>query len=60
LGEGCLVGAGALVTGKTNAPAGSVLLGSPAKIVKELTQEQMQQQKQDAMHYVGLAKTNIG
>lgn len=60
LGEGCLVGAGALVTGKTNAPAGSVLLGSPAKIVKELTQEQMQQQKQDAMHYVTLAKRNIG
>ena len=60
LGEGCLVGAGALVTGKTNAPAGSVLLGSPAKIVKELTQEQMLRQKQDAMHYVELAQTTIG
>lgn len=59
LGEGCLVGAGALVTGKTNAPAGSVLLGSPAKIVKELTPEQIQQQKQDALHYVELAKKNI-
>lgn len=59
LGEGCLVGAGALVTGKTNAPAGSVLLGSPAKIVKELTPEQIQQQKQDAMHYVTLAKTTL-
>lgn len=59
LGEGCLVGAGALVTGKTNAPAGSVLLGSPAKIVKELTPEQMQQQKQDAMHYVELAQKTL-
>lgn len=59
LGAGCLVGAGALVTGKTHAPAGSVLLGSPAKIVKELTQEQMQQQKQDAMHYVELAKKHL-
>ena len=59
LGAGCLVGAGALVTGKTNAPAGSVLLGSPAKIVKELTQEQMQQQKQDAIHYVELAKKHL-
>ena len=59
LGEGCLVGAGAVVTGKTNAPAGSVLLGSPAKIVKELTAEQMQQQKQDAMHYVELAQKNL-
>ncbi len=60
LGEGCLVGAGALVTGKTNAPSGSVLLGSPAKIVKELTPEQIVSQKQDAMHYVTLAKENIG
>ena len=59
LGEGCLVGAGALVTGKTNAPAGSVLLGSPAKIVKELTQQQMLQQKQDALHYVELARNTI-
>lgn len=60
LGEGCLVGAGALVTGKTNSPAGSVLLGSPAKVVKALTPEQIQQQKQDAIHYVSLAKQNLG
>ena len=59
LGEGCLVGAGALVTGKTDAPAGSVLLGSPAKIVKTLTPEQMAAQRQDAMHYVELAKTTL-
>ena len=59
LGAGCLVGAGAVVTGKTNAPAGSVLLGSPAKTVKELTAEQMQQQKKDALHYVELAQKNL-
>ena len=59
LGEGCLVGAGALVTGKTNAPAGSVLLGSPAKIEKELTPEQISAQKQDAMHYVELARKHL-
>ena len=59
LGEGCLVGAGALVTGKTNAPAGSVLLGNPAKIVKELTPEQMAEQKASAIHYVQLAKAAL-
>lgn len=59
LEEGCLVGAGALVTGKTVAPAGSVLLGSPAKIVKTLTLEQMEAQKQDAMHYVELAQKSL-
>ena len=59
LGEGCLVGAGALVTGKTNAPAGSVLLGSPAKIAKELTPEHISAQKQDAIHYVELARKHL-
>ena len=59
LADACLVGAGAVVTGKTNAPAGSVLLGSPAKIVKELTPEQMQKQKQDAAHYVELAQKTL-
>ena len=59
LGDGCLVGAGAVVTGKTKAPAGSVLLGSPAKIAKTLTPEQMQQQYQDAEHYVELAKKTL-
>ena len=56
LEDHCLVGAGAVVTGKTHAPAGSVLLGSPAKIVKTLTPEAMLQQEQDAAHYVQQAK----
>ncbi|MBQ8758036.1 MAG: gamma carbonic anhydrase family protein [Oscillospiraceae bacterium] len=57
LEEGCLVGAGALVTGKTVAPRGSVLLGSPAKIVKTLTDEETAAQTESAMHYVELAKS---
>lgn len=59
LGDHCLVGAGAVVTGKTNAPAGSVLLGSPAKIVKQLTQEAMLAQEEDARHYVEKAKAGL-
>ena len=57
LEEGCLVGAGALVTGKTVAPRGSVLLGSPAKIVKTLTDEEIAAQAESAMHYVTLAQS---
>ena len=59
LEDGCLVGAGALVTGKVHAPAGSVLLGSPATVVKTLTPEQMQAQRQDALHYVELAQKHL-
>lgn len=56
LGDGCLVGAGAVVTGKINAPAGSVLLGSPAKVVKTLTEEQIAEHRHGALHYVELAE----
>lgn len=59
LGDGCLVGAGALVTGKTNAPAGSVLLGSPAKIVKTLSAEEMEAQRESALHYIAQAKESL-
>lgn len=59
LGDNCLVGAGAVVTGRTNAPAGSMLLGSPAKIVKQLTPEQIAEQRHEAEHYIDLAKGQL-
>lgn len=59
LGEHCLVGAGAVVTGKTNAPAGSLLLGNPAKVVKPLTQAQIDYIHADAETYVKLAKEQL-
>lgn len=56
IGDDCLIGAGALVTGKMNAPAGSVLLGSPAKIVKQITLEQMEEIRLDGENYIRLAQ----
>lgn len=56
LADHCMVGAGSVVTGKMDAPAGSLLLGSPAKIVRELTAEAMAELEQDARHYIDLAK----
>lgn len=37
IGSDCVVGAGALVTGKTVVPDGSMVLGSPAKLIRPLT-----------------------
>ena len=59
LGSHCMVGAGALVTGKTNAPDGSLLLGNPAKVVRPLTDEQLEHLKQSAEHYIALAKAQL-
>ena len=59
LGEHCLVGAGAVVTGKTNAPDGSLLLGNPAKVVKALSQEQIDYIHGDAQLYIKLAENSL-
>ena len=56
LGDGCVVGAGAVVTGKMNAPAGSLLLGSPAKIVREVSPEMLAETEKDAALYIDLAR----
>lgn len=60
LGEHCLVGAGALVTARTVAPAGSLLLGSPAKVIKPLTPEQIAEIREDAQLYKRLSKEHFG
>lgn len=56
IGDDCLIGAGAVVTGKMNAPAGSVLLGSPAKVVKEVSPAQLEEIRADAQNYILLAQ----
>ena len=60
IGSNCIVGAGALVTGKMDAPDGSVILGSPAKIVKEISQEQIESNQRSAEHYIELAQRAFG
>ena len=40
IGAGCLVGAGALVVPGTKVPPGSLVLGSPAKVVRQVTAEE--------------------
>jgi carbonic anhydrase/acetyltransferase-like protein (isoleucine patch superfamily) len=40
IGERSIIGAGALVTGGTIIPPGSLVLGSPAKVVKTLSLEE--------------------
>ena len=59
IGDNCIVGAGALVTGKMDAPAGSLILGNPAKVVKELTPQQIEDNAHSAAHYVELAQNGL-
>ncbi len=59
LGDHCLVGAGALVTGKMDAPAGSLLLGSPAKVVRSLTEAERRHLEDNAAEYRAIAPKEL-
>ncbi len=56
IGKHCLVGAGALVTEGKEFPDGSMILGSPAKAVRQLTPEQIEGLRLSALHYIENAK----
>ena len=56
IGKNCLVGAGSLVTEGKVFPDGSMIIGSPAKVVRELTPEQMEGIRQSAQHYIANGK----
>ena len=56
IGNDCIVGAGALVTGKMDAPAGSMILGTPAKVVRPLTEAEIEGNRASARGYCHLAE----
>ena len=56
IGRNCLVGAGALVTEGKEFPDGSMIIGSPAKAVRELSPEQIEGLRQSAQHYIDNAR----
>lgn len=56
IGEESIVGAGALVTQHKKFPPRSLLIGSPAKVARELTQEEVDAIGHNAKEYTELSK----
>jgi gamma-carbonic anhydrase len=59
IGTGSLVGAGALVTPGTHIPPKSLVIGSPAKVRREITPSEREQIVFGAAHYVELARAYL-
>lgn len=55
IGECCIVGAGALVPARLTIPARSMVLGSPAKVVRPLTETEIAMGRVGAKDYQELA-----
>lgn len=56
IGRGCLVAAGAVVTEGKSFPDGVLIMGAPAKVVRELSPEQVERVRKGARHYVEQAR----
>jgi carbonic anhydrase/acetyltransferase-like protein (isoleucine patch superfamily) len=54
IGENCIIGANALVPPGKKIPAGSMVMGVPAKFVRELTEDEILGIKENAAVYVQL------
>lgn len=59
VGTGCIVGAGALVTQGTVVPDGSVALGSPARVMRQVTAEELEHNRANAQLYVDEARSQL-
>ena len=56
VGKGCVIGAHSLLTEGTEIPDYSLVMGTPGKVVKQLSEEQVEKIRKNAAHYVALAK----
>ena len=56
IGDHCVVGAGAVVTARFKAPARTLILGSPAKVIRELKPGEATMGLEGAQRYVELMR----
>lgn len=57
--ENCVIGAGALITEGVHIPPKSLVLGSPAKVKRLLTEDEMQWIKRSAANYMHYAQQYV-
>ncbi|MCA8957001.1 MAG: gamma carbonic anhydrase family protein [Planctomycetes bacterium] len=59
IGEYCIIGAGALVPENAVIPAGSLVVGLPAKVKRQVTDEEKAAMRWRAAHYVDRARSYL-
>ncbi len=56
VGRDCIVGAGAVLPGGKSYPAGHLILGVPGHVVRRLTEEELEENRQTTRNYVEYAR----
>jgi len=52
IGKNCIIGAGTLVTQRKTIPDGSLVYGNPAKVIRQLTEEEIASNQRSAKEYM--------
>ncbi len=58
IGNNCIIGAGSLVTQNKDIPDGSLVMGSPGKVVRQVTKEEIEANQKNAEKYLEDAKAH--
>lgn len=56
IGKYCIIGANCLITENMQIPDGSLVVGSPGKVIRQVTEEQRRMLENSAQHYVDNAR----
>ena len=56
IGKNCIIGANSLITERKEFPDNSLIMGSPAKVIRQLTEEEIEVLALSAHHYSEKAK----
>ena len=59
IGRNCIVAAGALVTQNTEIPDGMLAMGSPAKVIRKLSEEEIASNRKNAEGYIEEAREYV-
>ena len=60
IADNCFIGAGALVTSKMDAPEGSLILGSPARVIRPCSEKELAEINESAEEYIERTKELLG
>lgn len=59
IGDNCIIGAGAVVPEGKVIPANSLVLGIPGKVVRQVTEEEIESNRKNALRYNELFKKHL-
>lgn len=58
IGDECLIGAGSLVTSRSKIPPRSLVIGSPARVVRQLTEAEIHSLRASAEKYIAVSRAH--